>query len=138
MALSTLKLGLHGVAQSLVIKEALNAAHSADGNIAIPEFSVGKVHDLLLSNTINQTLNLGGGHTAAGGDELSANVLGNGGGTIQREEDRGLELSLSTLGLGGGDVGAETHPLTDGEVDEVVNLLVLVGDEVDTPKTKNG
>lgn len=132
---STLKLGLHGVAQSLVVEETLDAAHGANGNVAVPEFSVGKVHDLLLGDGIDQTLNLRGGHAAASGDELSANILGNGGGTVQRQEDGSLELGLGTLNLGGGHVGAETHPLADGEVDEIVNLLVLVSDEVDTPET---
>ena len=126
---------LHGVAKSLVVEETLNSSHSANSNIPVPKFSVGKVHDILLGNSINLSLNLVRGHAAASGNKLSANVLSNGCGAVEGQEDGGLELSLGTLGLGGADVGAEAHPLTDSEVDEVVNSVRLVGNKVDTPKT---
>lgn len=135
MALSTLKLGLHGVAESLVIEETLNGTNGADGNVSVPEFSVGKVHDVLLGNGIDLALNLAGSHAAASGDELSANILSNGSGTIQRKKNGGLELGLGTLNLGTADVSAETHPFSDGEVHKVINTLGLVADEVDTPET---
>jgi hypothetical protein len=135
LALSTLKLGLHGVAESLVIEETLNGTNGADGNVSVPEFSVGKVHNVLLRNGIDLALNLARSHAAASSDELSANILSNGSGTIQRKENGGLELGLGTLNLGTADVGAETHPFSDGEVHKVINTLGLVADEVDTPET---
>jgi len=130
-----LKLGLHGVPQSLVVEEVLNLAHGADGNVLVPELAVGEVHDLLLGDGVDPALDLAGHHAAAGGDELAADVLGDGGGAVERQQDGGLELSLGALDLGLADVGAQTHPLTDGEVDEVIQAGGVVGDEVDTPQT---
>jgi len=73
--------------------------------------------------------------TATGGDDLAANVLGNGGGAIEGQENGSLELGLGALNLGGGDVVAEAGPLTEGEVDQVVELSQVLGDKVDTPET---
>lgn len=66
---------------------------------------------------------------------MAANVLGNGRGAVKGQEDGRLELGLGALNLGLADAGGETRPLAEGEVDEVVDLLELVGDEVDTPET---
>lgn len=66
---------------------------------------------------------------------MPANVLGNGGGAVEGEEDGGLELSLGTLNLSLTDVDGKTRPLAEGEVDEVVDLVELIGDKVDTPET---
>lgn len=130
-----LELGLHGVPQPLVVEETLDASYRADGDVLVPELPVGKVHDVLLGDGVDDALNLAGAGAAAGGDELAANVLGNGGGAVEGQEDGSLELGLGALRLGLADVGGETHPLADGEVDEIVDALLLVGDEVDTPKT---
>lgn len=127
---------LHRVPQTLVVEEGLNLADGGNGNVLVPEFAVGKVHDFLVGDGVNLALNLARGHAAAGGDQLAADVLGDGSGAVERQEDRSLELSLGALDLGLADVGAEAHPLLDGEVDEVIDAGGLVGDEVDTPETK--
>lgn len=127
---------LHRVSQALVVEQSLDVADSADGKVLVPQVLVGKVHDVLLGNGVDSALNLTRAHAATGGDELAANILGNGGGAIEGEEDRSLELSLGTLDLGTADVGAKTHPLLNGEVDEVVDTGGLVGDKIDTPKTE--
>jgi len=119
----------------LVVEEALDAADGGDGDVLVPKLSAGEVHDALVGDGVNPALDLGGGHAAAGGDDLATNVLGHGGGAVEGEEDGGLELGLGALNLGLGDVGAEAHPLADGEVDEVVDTVELVGDEVDAPET---
>lgn len=126
---------LHGVAQTLVVEESLDVTDSADGKVLVPQVAVGKVHDVLLGDGIDLALNLAGHHATAGGDDLATNVLGNGGGAVKREQDRSLELGLGALNLGTANVGAETHPLLDGEVDEVIDTGDVVADEVNAPET---
>lgn len=132
---SLLPLGLHCVSESLVVEQTLDGTNSADGDVAVPELPAGKVHDLLLGDGIDHALDLAGLHAAASGDELATNILSDGGGAVEGEEDGGLKLSLGALNLGGADVGAETHPLADGEVDEIVKASDLVSDKEDTPQT---
>jgi hypothetical protein len=72
---------------------------------------------------------------AASGDDLAADVLSDGGGAIERQEDRSLKLGLSTLNLGGGDVVAQARPLAESEVDQVIELSKVLADKVDTPET---
>lgn len=67
---------------------------------------------------------------------MSADILGNSRGAIQRQEDGSLELGLGALNLGLGDVDGETSPLTESKVNKVVNLGELVGHKVDTPETR--
>jgi hypothetical protein len=131
----TLKLGLHGVPQPLVVEESLDATNSADGNILVPELAVCEVHDIGLRDGVDLALDLARLHAAAGGDQLTANILSDSSCPIERQQDGSLQLSLGALNLGLGDVGTQTHPLTNGEVDEVVNAGKLVGAKVDTPKT---
>lgn len=133
---ATLKVPAHVVADSLVVKETLDAADGADGQVLVPQFPVGELHDVLLGNGINLALNLARVHPAASCDELATNVLGHGGCAVQRQEDRGLELSLGTLNLGLGDVAGKARPLTKGEVDKVVKGGKLVRDKVDTPEAE--
>lgn len=125
----------HVVADSLVIKDTLNAADGTHGDILVPELAVGELHDVLLGDLTDGTLNVLGREAAASGDDLATNVLSNGGGAVKREEHRGLELSLGTLNLGGVDVEAQTGPLTESEVNEVVETGQVVRNKVDTPET---
>lgn len=129
-----LELGLHRVPEPLVVEQALAGTDGADGDVLVPQLPAREVHDALAVDGVDVALDLGGGHAAAGGDDLAADVLSKGGGAVEGEEDRGLELGLGALDLGLGDVGAETHPLADGEVDEIVDTVELVGHEVDTPE----
>lgn len=94
-----------------------------------------ELHNVLLGDGANNALNLLGSKTAAGGDNLAANVLGSCGSTVQRKKDGSLQLSLSTLGLGLGDVEGQARPLAESEVDKVVDAGDGVSDEVDTPET---
>lgn len=130
-----LELRLHGVPQSLVIEQTLNLANGADGDVLVPQVSVSKVGDILVGDGIDLALDLAGAGAAASGDQLATDVLGNSGGAVQGQQDRGLQLGLGALDLGLADVGAETHPLADGEVDKVVQAGGVVSDEVDTPET---
>lgn len=90
---------------------------------------------MLLGDLADGTLDVLGTEATAGGDDLAANVLGDGGGAVQGEEDGSLELGLGTLDLSGGDVAAEAGPLAESEVDQVIELGQVLGDEVDTPET---
>lgn len=44
-------------------------------------------------------------------------------------------MCFGALDFGFGDIDAETGPFAEGEVDEVVDLGLVFGDEVDAPKT---
>ena len=118
-----------------IVEQTLNAADRADGNILIPDLLVGEIHNVLGGNGINDALDLTGAHAATGGDDLATNVLSDGGGAVKGEEDGSLELGLRALNLSVGNVGAETGPLAEGEVDKVVDAVELVRDKVDTPET---
>lgn len=126
----------HVVADSLVVQDTLNATDSAHGDILIPQPPVGELHDVLLGDLSDGTLNILGGEAAASGDNLATNVLSNGGGTVEREEDRSLELSLGTLNLRTGDIEAQTSPLTESKVNQVIQAGQVLGNKVDTPETR--
>lgn len=113
-----------------------NASQRTNSNILVPNSVLGKLHNVLLRNGANNPLNLGGVHPPSGGDDLAANVLGDSGGAIEREQERGLELGLGTLDLGLGDYLGEAGPFAERKVDEVVDAGDLVGDEVDSPETR--
>ena len=130
-----LEVPAHVGPDSRVVKETLYAADGADGDILVPYFAVGEVHDLLLGDLIDDALDLSGVHPATGRDELTADVLGDSGCAVKRQENRGLQLGLGALDLGLSNVAREAGPLTEGEVDKVVDAGELVGDEVDTPET---
>ena len=70
---------------------------------------------------------------AAGRDDLAADILSDGGGTIERQEDGSLQLSLSALDLCFADGVGQARPFAEGEVDKIVDLCDVLGDEVDTP-----
>lgn len=125
----------HIVADSLVVEETGNVTNSRDGNVLIPKLPLCEVHDILLGDGGDDTLDLLWAHAAAGGDDLASDILGDGGGAVKGEEDGGLELGLRALNLSLGNVGAETGPLAESEVDKVVDAVELVRDKVDTPET---
>lgn len=78
---------LHGVSQTLVVEQSLDVANGADGQVLVPQVLVGKVHDILLGDGVDSALDLARAHAAASGDELAADVLGDGGGAVQGQED---------------------------------------------------
>lgn len=125
----------HVVADALVVEDTLNAANGAHGNVLVPELASGEVHNVLLSDLANGALDVLGAEAAAGGDDLAADVLGDGGGAVEGEKDGSLELGLGTLNLSGGNVAAEARPLAEGEVDQVVEVGQVLRDKVDTPET---
>jgi len=133
---NSLKVSAHIGPDSGIVKETLNAANSADGNILIPDFLVGELHDILLGDVVDEALNLAGAHATAGGNDLSADILSDGGGAVKGKENRGLELSLGALNFGLGDVAGKARPLTKREVNKVIDLGELVGHQVDTPETR--
>lgn len=125
----------HVTPDSGVVEQRLDGTNGRDGNVLVPNLSPCKVHHVFRCHCVDGPLDLAGAHPSAGGDNLATNVLGQGGGAVKRQEDGSLELGLGALGLGFADGLGQAGPLTQGEVDEVVNLGKLVGDEVDTPET---
>jgi len=130
-----LKLRLHGVPQSLIVEQTLDPSDCADGNILVPEFSVGKVHDILVCDGIDPALNFSRAGAATSRDNLTANVLGDGGGAIKGQQDGYFKLSLGTLNLGLTDVSTQAHPFADGEMNEIIQAGGVIGHEVDAPQT---
>lgn len=90
----------HIATDSLVVEQILNAANSRNGDILVPNLLLRKSHDVLGGNGIDGTLNLARARAAAGCDNLATNILGQGSGAIQRQQDGSLQLGLGTLGLG--------------------------------------
>lgn len=94
-----------------------------------------KLDNILRRDVAQYPLNLLGVHPPASGDNLASNILSNGSSAVKAQEQRSLELGLRTLDLGVRDGLRDAGPLTEREVDEIVDLGELVGDEVDTPET---
>lgn len=90
----------HIATNPLVVEQILNAANSRNSDILVPNLLLRKPHNVLGGNGVDGALNLARTRAAAGGDNLAANVLGQGGGAIQRQQNGSLQLRLGTLGLG--------------------------------------
>jgi hypothetical protein len=65
--------------------------------VLVPEVFLGNTLDLSGGNGVDDELNLLGCHPPAAGDQLSSNILSNGGGSIQTQKHAGLELALGPL-----------------------------------------
>lgn len=130
-----LELRLQGVPQTLVIEQTLNLSNCADSDVLVPDVSVSKVHDVLVGDGIDLALDLARAGTAASGDQLATDVLGEGSGAVQGQQDGGLQLGLGALNLGFADVGAQANPLAESKVNKVVEARSVVSDQVDTPET---
>src|SRR5271154_4335683 len=75
----------HVAPYPVVVEQALDTSNSRHGNILIPELLLRKPHNVLFSDGSNHSLDLGRIHSSSCGDNLTANILSNGGGTIKRE-----------------------------------------------------
>jgi hypothetical protein len=125
----------HVVGDTLVVEHTLNVSKGTDGKLFVPQLLLGKFHDILGGELSNGAFDVFGAQATAGGDDLAANIFGNGGGTIERQEDGGLQLSLGALNLGFSDIERQARPFTESEVDEVVKLSEVLAYKVDTPET---
>lgn len=132
---TSLEVPAHVVSKSLVVKQTLDAANSADSNVLIPQLLIGKLHDVLLGDAVDCSLDLTGAHATTGGDDLPANIFGNSGSAVEGQKYRGLELSLGTLSLGLCHTLGKARPLAEGEVNQIVETGQFVGNKVDTPET---
>lgn len=119
---------------TVVVQHALDSADSADSDILIPDLAVGEFHDILLSDLADHTLDILRAEAAASGDGLAANVFSDSGGSVEREEDGGLELGLGALNFSGADVEAKARPLAESEVNQVIEAGQILRDKVDTPE----
>ena len=135
-ATSLRQVAAHVTADSGVVEQALNGTDGTDGNFLVPKLLLSKRHDVLLGDAVNDLLDILGGQAASGGDDLAADILSNGGGAVEGEQDGGLQLGLGTLNLSGGDAEGESGPFTEGEVDKVIESSQVLRNEVDTPETK--
>ncbi|KAI3480564.1 hypothetical protein L1887_57284 [Cichorium endivia] len=123
-------------ADAVVVKDTLDLAVGGEREVGIPQVGAGHTLDVLDADRVNGRLDLLRRVALAGGDELSSNVLGNGGGAVEAEQQARLELRLGTLHLTLGGCGAHALPLTKREVDEIVELQEVLRDHVDTPETR--
>lgn len=129
------QIAAHIVGDALVVEKTLDRTVSTDGKFLVPQLGVGEVHDVLGGDTADGGLDVFSAQAAASGDDLAANVFGDSGGAIERQEDGSLQLSLGALDLGLGDVDRETGPFAESEVDEVIEVGKVFADKVDTPET---
>lgn len=118
-----------------VVKDTLDLAVCGKGKVGIPQIGSRNTLDVRNADRVNGGLDFLWGVSLAGGDELSSDVLGNGGGTVETKQQTGLELSLGTLHLTLGGSSAHSLPLTESEVNQVVELKEVLRDHVDAPKT---
>ena len=125
----------HVSTDALVVEDTLDATDSGHGEVLIPQLAGSEVHDVLLGDLADGTLNVLSAQATASGDDLATNVLSDSGGAVERQKDGSLELGLGALNLGRGDAVAETRPLTESEVDQVIELGQILADKVDTPET---
>lgn len=128
----------HVAANTGVVGHALDGANTDHGNLAIPKVLASNTVDIRGSDLVDGLLNLLGSNALALGNHLASDILGNGGGTVQAQEERRLELLLGTLNLGSGDRGGQTGPLLLGKVDQIILAVLVLGDEVDTEETSVG
>lgn len=128
----------HVATEPLVIEQTLDAAYSRNSDVLIPDPPLCEADDVVGGNSIDSSLDLTGAHPSASGHDLSADILSKGGGSVQGQQDGGLQLRLGALDLGFGDGLGEASPLAHGEVHEVVDASKLVGHEVNAPETITG
>lgn len=102
-----LKVPAHVGPHPCIVEKTLDAANGADGDVLVPELLVGKLHNVLLGDPVDDALDLGRAHAAARVHDLPANVLRNSGGAVQGQKDGCLELGLGTFRLGLGDVARQ-------------------------------
>lgn len=75
----------HIIPYAIVVKQPFNGSHRTDRDILIPQLLLAKPHHVIRSNRTDDTFNLAGIHSAAGGHNLSANVFSHGGGAVKRQ-----------------------------------------------------
>lgn len=129
-----LRIPTHIIPNPIIIQQPLDTPHRTNRHILIPQLHPREIHHVLLRDGADDALDLLGAHTATSRHDLPADVLGHGGGAVEREQDGGFELGFGALGLGFGDVVGKARPFAQREVDEVVNLRFVFGDEVDAPE----
>ncbi len=131
----TLRIPTHIIPNTIIIQQPLNTPHRTNSHILIPQLFPREIHHILLCDGTDDLLDFLRAHAPARRDDLPTNVLGHGGGAVEREQDGGFELGFGALGFGFGDVVGEARPFAEGEMHEVVDLGFVFGDQVDAPQT---
>ena len=117
----------------VVVGKLVDATDGGQGVVLIVDELGGGRLDVGGRYGIDAAEDLGGGHSSAVGEELTANVLGNVGVAIETHEHGGLEVDLGTLDLLVGGAVNETDEVGHDVPHEVIELVVG-GDGVDTEK----
>lgn len=117
----------------VIVQQTLDTPHGTDCHILIPKFPPGERHHILLAYTTDYPLYLFWVHAAACGDDLATNIFRNGCSAVEREQDGSFELSLCSLGFGFGNIVGKTRPLSQGEMDKVVDLSFVFRNKVYAP-----
>ena len=113
-----------------------NASYRRNRNVLVPQFSSCEVHDILLTDATNYSLDFFWFHPAACGDNLAANVLSHSSSAIKGEKNRSLELGFCSFRFRFGDVIRQAGPFAQCEVDKVINLGLIFCDEVYPPQSR--
>lgn len=127
------RISRHIIPDPLIIQQPLYRPQRTHRDIPIPDLPRREIHHILLGNTSNDPLNLSRVHSSPRRHDLAANILGHGGGAVERQQNGGFELRFGALGFRFGHIEGEARPFAQGEVDEVVDAGDVVGDEVDAP-----
>lgn len=90
----------HVISYPIIIQQTLNLSDRANRNILIPQPFVRKPRHILGRDGANLLLHLPRTQSPARSDDLAADVFGDGGCPVEREEDGSFELCLGPLDLG--------------------------------------
>lgn len=126
----------HIISNSIIIQQPLNTPHRTDRYVLVPQLPLRKRHHVLLRDSSNHPLDLHGIHSPTGRDDLAANVFCDGGCAVEGQQDGGFELRFGALDFCFTHIDGEAGPFAQGEVDEVVDLGLVFGDEVDAPEAR--
>lgn len=107
-------------------------------HVFVPEVLLCDPLNLRGRNRVDGLLKLLGRHATAARDKLPADILRDRGRAVEAKEQARLELTLCALDFNIRRADGHAGPLLEGEVNEVVEVDGVLGDEVDAPETSVG
>jgi hypothetical protein len=136
-AIYSLKAQTRTSPESVVVQETLNLSNSSNGNVLIPQISLGASLDVGDGDRVDGTFDFSRRESLSGGNHLSTDlresqlmqllpspcthVLGNGSGTVQTQKQRSLQLRLCSLDFHLRRCQRHSGPLLEGEVGKVID-----------------
>lgn len=111
-------------ADPVVVRQLINRTDGSKRMVLIVDELIGGLSDVVRADGVNASEQLSIGHSAAVGQHLATDVLGDVGQTVQVHQQVGLQLSLRAVHLLVGDVVAQAHQVVQRAVHQVVQLVV--------------